>query len=44
MQDPKDILQAKNVYKDFSGLKVLTGVDFTVKENEKHAVIGPNGV
>jgi branched-chain amino acid transport system ATP-binding protein len=43
MQEPKDILQVKNVYKDFSGLKVLTGVDFTVKENEKHAVIGPNG-
>ena len=43
MQEPKDILQAKNIYKDFSGLKVLTGVDFTVKENEKHAVIGPNG-
>jgi len=43
MQEPKDILQVKNVYKDFSGLKVLTGVDFSVKENENHAVIGPNG-
>lgn len=43
MKEPKDILKAKNVYKDFSGLKVLTGVDLTIKENEKHAVIGPNG-
>jgi len=43
MQEPKDILQVRNVYKDFSGLKVLTGVDFAVEENEKHAVIGPNG-
>ncbi|MBN2031739.1 MAG: ABC transporter ATP-binding protein [Deltaproteobacteria bacterium] len=43
MQEPNDILQVRNVYKDFSGLKVLTGVDFKVKENEKHAVIGPNG-
>jgi branched-chain amino acid transport system ATP-binding protein len=38
-----EILQVKDVYKDFSGLKVLTGVTFTVKANEKHAIIGPNG-
>jgi branched-chain amino acid transport system ATP-binding protein len=38
-----EILQVKDVYKDFSGLKVLTGVTFTVKVNEKHAIIGPNG-
>jgi branched-chain amino acid transport system ATP-binding protein len=37
------ILQVKDVYKDFSGLKVLMGVTFTVKANEKHAIIGPNG-
>jgi branched-chain amino acid transport system ATP-binding protein len=43
MQEPKDILQVKDIHKDFSGLKVLTGVDFEVKQNEKHAVIGPNG-
>jgi branched-chain amino acid transport system ATP-binding protein len=36
-------LQIKNIRKDFSGLKVLTGVDFEVKEKERHAVIGPNG-
>jgi len=43
MQEPKDILKVKNLQKDFSGLKVLTGVDFAVKEGEKHAIIGPNG-
>jgi branched-chain amino acid transport system ATP-binding protein len=43
MQEAHDILQARDIHKDFSGLKVLTGVDFEVKQNEKHAVIGPNG-
>jgi len=38
-----DYLYIQNIYKDFSGLKVLTGVDFRVKEKERHAVIGPNG-
>lgn len=36
-------LHIQDIYKDFSGLKVLTGVDFKVKEKERHAVIGPNG-
>ena len=43
MQDPKHILQVKDIYKDFEGLKVLTGVDFDVKQSQKHGVIGPNG-
>ncbi|MGZ3495365.1 MAG: ABC transporter ATP-binding protein [Thermodesulfobacteriota bacterium] len=38
-----EILQVKAIYKDFSGLEVLTGVTFAVKANEKHAIIGPNG-
>ncbi|PKN69523.1 MAG: ABC transporter ATP-binding protein [Deltaproteobacteria bacterium HGW-Deltaproteobacteria-12] len=38
-----DYLHVQNIYKDFSGLKVLTGVEFKVKEKERHAVIGPNG-
>lgn len=38
-----DYLHIQNIYKDFSGSKVLTGVDFKVKEKERHAVIGPNG-
>ena len=38
-----DYLHIQNIHKDFSGLKVLTGVDFNVQEKERHAVIGPNG-
>jgi len=38
-----DYLHIQNIHKDFSGLQVLTGVDFKVKEKERHAVIGPNG-
>ena len=38
-----EYLHIKDIHKDFSGLKVLTGVDFTVRHKERHAVIGPNG-
>lgn len=38
-----DALQIIDIRKDFSGLKVLTGVDFKVQRNQRHAVIGPNG-
>ncbi|NPU85989.1 MAG: ABC transporter ATP-binding protein [Syntrophaceae bacterium] len=38
-----EYLHIKDIHKDFSGLKVLTGVNFQVKEKERHAVIGPNG-
>jgi branched-chain amino acid transport system ATP-binding protein len=38
-----EYLHVKDIYKDFSGLDILTGVNFTVRENERHAVIGPNG-
>jgi branched-chain amino acid transport system ATP-binding protein len=38
-----DYLYIRDIHKDFSGLKVLTGVDFKVREKERHAVIGPNG-
>ncbi len=38
-----DYLYIRNIHKDFSGLHVLTGVDFKVRAKERHAVIGPNG-
>lgn len=38
-----EYLHIKDIHKDFSGLKVLTGVDFSVRQKERHAVIGPNG-
>ena len=37
------ILRVIGVQKDFSGLQVLTGVDFEVGEKERFSVIGPNG-
>ncbi len=37
------ILETKDLFHDFSGLKVLFGVNLQVKEGERHAVIGPNG-
>jgi branched-chain amino acid transport system ATP-binding protein len=38
-----NILETKELYHDFKGLKVLFGVNLRVKEGERHAVIGPNG-
>jgi branched-chain amino acid transport system ATP-binding protein len=37
------ILETKDLFLDFSGLKVLLGVNLQVEEGERHAVIGPNG-
>lgn len=37
------ILETKNLRHDFSGLKVLMGIDLEVEEGERHAIIGPNG-
>ena len=38
-----NLLIIENLYKDFSGLKVLNGVDFQIEDGQKHAIIGPNG-
>jgi len=38
-----NILETKNLYHDFSGLKVLFDVNLAVKTGERHAIIGPNG-
>jgi branched-chain amino acid transport system ATP-binding protein len=43
MGDRGPLLRIKDIYKDFSGLKVLTGVTVDVKPGERHAIIGPNG-
>jgi branched-chain amino acid transport system ATP-binding protein len=39
----KNILEMKEVFKDFDGLEVLFGVNLAVREGERHAIIGPNG-
>ncbi len=37
------ILEVKDVNKRFGGLKALSDVNLSVKENSVHAIIGPNG-
>jgi branched-chain amino acid transport system ATP-binding protein len=37
------ILELKDVHKDFKGLRVLSQVNLSVEEGERHAIIGPNG-
>ncbi len=43
MDENRSILEIRDLHKDFSGLKVLSGVEFAVRQAERHAVIGPNG-
>jgi branched-chain amino acid transport system ATP-binding protein len=38
-----NILETKDLFHDYSGLKVLFDVNLQVKEGERHAIIGPNG-
>ncbi len=37
------ILEVKNVSKNFGGLKALSNVNLSIRENTVHAIIGPNG-
>jgi branched-chain amino acid transport system ATP-binding protein len=43
MEREDTLLRIKEIHKDFSGLKVLEGVNIAVRKGERHAVIGPNG-
>ena len=38
-----EILQIKNVNKNFGGLKALNNVNINIKKNTLSAIIGPNG-
>ena len=38
-----NILELKEIYKDFDGLEVLFGINLPIREGERHAIIGPNG-
>ena len=38
-----NILETKELYHDFKGLKVLFDVNLKVEKGERHAIIGPNG-
>lgn len=37
------LLEVTDLFKDFSGLKVLFGIDLKLEQGERHAIIGPNG-
>lgn len=37
------ILEVRDVYKDFSGLEVLLGINLAIEKGERHSIIGPNG-
>lgn len=37
------VLALRDIHKDFSGVKVIQGVDLEIAEGERHAIIGPNG-
>ncbi len=39
----KSVLEMRNIYKSFPGVKALQNVDFTLEEGEIHALMGENG-
>jgi len=42
-EEDRTILELRDIYKDFNGLKVLSEINLKIKEGERHAIIGPNG-
>lgn len=38
-----NILETKDLHKDFNGLQILFGVNLQIGQGERHAIIGPNG-
>ncbi len=43
MGETRNILEMKNITKNFPGVQALKGVDFNVRAGEIHALIGENG-
>jgi ribose transport system ATP-binding protein len=43
MEDNVDIVKIKGLYKSFSGVYVLSDIDFDLKAGEVHALVGENG-
>jgi branched-chain amino acid transport system ATP-binding protein len=42
-EEDRTILELRDIYKDFKGLKVLSEINLKIRERERHAIIGPNG-
>ena len=43
MAEQRNVLEARNVSKAFFGVKVLSGVNFSIRSGEVHALMGENG-
>lgn len=43
MQDAENVIEVRNVTKDFGAVRALNGLDLTVKKGEVHGFLGPNG-
>ena len=41
--DNTTILEAKDLYKNFGGLKIIKGISLSITRGIRHAIIGPNG-
>src|SRR5687768_18281697 len=39
----KNILEVRNLVKEYPGVRALQGVDFDVRPGEVHCIVGPNG-
>ncbi|MGA2546680.1 MAG: ATP-binding cassette domain-containing protein [Rectinemataceae bacterium] len=37
------VLEMKNISMEFPGVKALSGVDFSIRSGEIHAIVGANG-
>jgi len=41
--EAETILELREIYKDFNGLRVLSGINLKIEKGKRHAIIGPNG-
>ena len=43
VKDEECVIRAKNIVKEFFGVRVLDNLNFNLKKGEVHALIGENG-
>jgi len=42
-KENREVLKMRNIHKTFPGVRALSGVDFTLRQGEIHALMGENG-